>query len=408
MVTISTTREYPAIQPEVLRDSLRLACSWLTDRSQKQEDQLNGEANSHGFTYAHWRGAFRGEYRAATRSWDFFCPVWHGGQAVKALVLAHRLFGDEQLLAAARLGADFILDKQIQDRSDEDFGLILAFEDYADRINTSAILECLEGLFFLADETGERRYQQAALDALDWVQRKAYLAGEGLFRDSYHPGQRQFVFWKTRDSNDRPMAPGRPLLEDGVLLKGSILAGSPLWRSTFLEVADRLLAEEDPPGNWAHFRPASAISGNIHPRHAFWWGMPMINAWQATGEEKYLACARRAAEWYVKAQRHDGGLIRGTYLDFNTDSFGHERAALPAARSSGSAWTRPRASSATPAPHGWPSIFAKRCSSRTLRMITCAAPSSPRSYHRMAPIARLITCATWLRPFSSRRGSCGF
>ena len=323
-------REYPQVQPAQLREALRLGCFWLTERSQVQDDVLSGEANSHHFTYTHWRGAFRGEYVAATRTWDFFCPIWHGGQAVKALALAYRELGDERLLDAARLGAAFILDKQTRNAQDEDHGLILAYEDYADRVNTSAILECLDGLFHLTETSGDYQYQRAGLDALGWVARKAYIPGEGLFRDSYNPVERRFVPWQTRNS-PRPLAPGRPLLEDGVFLKGSRLAERPEWRTAFFETAERLLTEEDPPGNWMHFKPANALRGVIHPRHAYWWGMPMIDAWQESGKSRYLDCARRAADWYVRAQRHDGGLLRNTYLDFNTDSFGHETSGIACA-----------------------------------------------------------------------------
>jgi hypothetical protein len=69
----------------------------------------------------------------------------------------------------------------------------------------------------------------------------------------------------------------------------------------------------------------------IQPRHAFWWGMPMILVWQESGDSRYLECARRAADWYVHAQRHDGGLLRNTYLDFDTDSFGHETSGIACA-----------------------------------------------------------------------------
>jgi hypothetical protein len=32
--------------------------------------------------YKDWRGAFRGEYSAATQRWDVYAPIWHGGQGV--------------------------------------------------------------------------------------------------------------------------------------------------------------------------------------------------------------------------------------------------------------------------------------------------------------------------------------
>ena len=61
----------------------------------------------------------------------------------------------------------------------------------------------------------------------------------------------------------------------------------------------------------------------IHPRQAYWWGRPMIDAYRASRDPRYFACARRAGEWYQNAMRLDGGLFRGTRRDFKTDSFSH-------------------------------------------------------------------------------------
>ncbi|NLS79666.1 MAG: hypothetical protein GXY76_20655 [Chloroflexi bacterium] len=324
-------RTFPEIDRALLADRLRLACSWLTDRAQIREQQPADIANSHGFRYADWRGSMRGEYSAAKAQWDVFCPIWHTGQAVKALVLAHRVLGDAGLLEAAKAGGAFILRQQVHDPADPDHGFIAAFEDYGDKANTSAILECLDGLFYLADETRDQTWEEAAIRALRWVLRKAYLPGEGLFRDLYDPAARAFAPWRPRHSNDRPDVPGRPLLDDGVFLTGARRAGDKGLETPFWETARRLLVEQDPPGNWIHFAPCNAITGNIHPRHAFWWGMPLIRAWQESGDATFLECARQSAQWYVRAQRHDGGLIRNTYLDFNTDSFGHETSGIACA-----------------------------------------------------------------------------
>ena len=328
---MAENRIYPDISSDALRERVQRACQWLIERAQIKTRQLVDVANTHGFHYDDWRGAMRGEYRAATRQWDVFCPIWHTGQAVKALVMAYRVLGDQGLLDAARMGGEFILNQQVCDPEDSDYGFIAAFEDHGDKANTSAILECLDGLFHLADATGEERWQDAAIHVLRWVYLKAYLPEEGLFRDLYDPATCDFVPWTPRRSAQRPQAPGRPLLDDGVFLKGSKRADDVTLATPFWETAARLLREEEPAGNWVHFSPANAISGNIHPRHAFWWGMPMIDAWRESGESRYLDCARRSAQWYARAQRHDGGLIRNTYLDFNTDSFGHETSGIACA-----------------------------------------------------------------------------
>ena len=52
--------------------------------------------------HKHWKGALRDDYRTADRKWDFSAPMWHTGQAIKALVLASRALEDDQYVVGAR------------------------------------------------------------------------------------------------------------------------------------------------------------------------------------------------------------------------------------------------------------------------------------------------------------------
>jgi len=317
---------------DVWRQSVLDACGWMIDVAMvhKQDHGLRDAKFVFLDRYQDWRGAFKGEYRAADNRWDFFCPIWHGGQAVKALTLAYETLSNSRLLAAARQGVEFILRHQISDRDDEDYGLVLAYESGSQGVNTSAILECLDALFELSRVTGERRYADAAIDALRWVQRKMYMPGEGLFRDEYDPVSRsiQTPSWVR---NGRRDVPGRPLLDDGVFLKGYELTGEEAFKTIAVETADRLLADEDPPGTWKKYPPACAETGVIHPRHSYWWGRPMWMVYEATGRQEYLDCCRRAAEWYAHAMRTDGGLFRNTGPGFKTPSFGHATSGIECA-----------------------------------------------------------------------------
>lgn len=312
-----------------LINSMMLACRWIIDKAQVKNEQLKQENNSLNYPHKNWRGSIRGEYSTATKVWDFFCPIWHTGQAVKALVAAYTVVGDEELLSSAKMAADFLMNEQIKEKSDDDYGLILGYEDSCEFVNTSAILECVDGLFDIGQCTGEGKYTEAALDAISWVCKKAYLKGQGLFLDKYHTGRKKYIDNETVQKNTTRI--GRPLADDGVLLRASRLSGDDGFRQIFFEVCDRLLKEEEPEGNWMRFVPCNYHIGRIHPRHAFWWGKPMIMAFEESGDQKYLDCAIRAANWYVKAQRADGGLFRGTYADFCTDSFGHSTSGIACA-----------------------------------------------------------------------------
>ena len=281
-----------------LQFALESAVGWLQDTAINRDHTPIG---THGadMTTTFWRGAVRGEYRAATREWGCLCPIWHTGQAVKALALAG-------LMGEARFCAGFILANQRDD------GLILAFEDHADAVNTSAILESLDGLLLLP----ESKYRQAAIAALEWVAANAWVPEKKHFNDVYDPDANAFRF------NVRG-AQGRPLLDDAMFIKGWRLTGRQHFLDIALATAETLLADEAPAGNWVKYIPCNAATGSIHPRQAYWWGLPMLEVYRETGDERHRNLFIRSVEWYRQAMRRDGGLFRGTDTDFNTDSFGH-------------------------------------------------------------------------------------
>lgn len=296
----------------VLKDRLALACEWLTAVAQvRSEERLPNETRRHH--HASWAGAIRGEYRAATREWGFFGPVWHTGQAVKALTMAAPVLGPS-VLAGARAGADFILNAVVREGPDR--GMILSYEDDVEKASSSCALECLDGLLHFSAATGETRYRDAALEALDWLGKHAYMPGAGLFRDCYDPAARAFV-------PQRHGVEGRPLFDDAVFLKGYLLNHDRRLLQIAAETAQRLLRDERPSGNWIDYPPCDRARGAIHPRHAYWWGYPMLDLYRHTGDSRYRDAFGRSVRWYAAAMRRDGGIIRDTYLDFNTDCFGH-------------------------------------------------------------------------------------
>lgn len=315
--TAPAVEREPKLDRAVLTRALNSACDWMTGVAQMKADALSGEQNSHQLEHHHWRGALRGEYRASTRQWDFFCPVWHTGQAIKSLVWAAQAFNRPGLLDSARLAAEFIGRERIADQSSPHYGLVFGFEDFGDKSSTSAVLESLDGLWLLADATGDARYAEWANAAAAWEARNSYL-GDGLFRDQF-----DVKSWRYLPPNAGANKPGRPLNDDAIFLKAATRGANPKLRAIFYEVAERLLRDEDPPGNWINYGPCNALTGMIHPRQAYWWGRPMIDAYRDSHDTRYLDCARRAGQWYQNAMRIDGGLFRGTRRDFRTDSFSH-------------------------------------------------------------------------------------
>ncbi len=314
------------IEREVLEDAIRRGCTWLTDVAQIKEERVPTECpNAPQMMQKSWKGAMRGEYSAGYKNWDVFCPVWHSGQAIKALCFAYRRTGEEKWLASARMAGDFILAQQITDPSSDEYGLIWVVEDYADCVNTSAILEALDGLLVLSETTGDPRWRDGAILAARWVRDHAYLGG-AHFLDCYSIPEKCF---KEPDWTRNFVPPdgfekmhGRPLADDSIFLKMYHLTGEESFRTVFFELTDWLRTHEVPAGTWNNYLPSKGKKGDSHPRQSFWWGMPMYDAYRETGNEEYLDSLRRCGEWYLHAQRLDGGMFRRTDLRFNTQCFG--------------------------------------------------------------------------------------
>jgi len=57
----------------------------------------------------------------------------------------------------------------------------------------------------------------------------------------------------------------------------------------------------------------------------------MVDAWRDSRDTRWLDAACRSGEWYIKAQRNDGGLFRYTDLDFKTPSFDHATSGIQCA-----------------------------------------------------------------------------
>ena len=166
-----------------------------------------------------------------------------------------------------------------------------------------------------------------ALNALKWIKKKMFIPEEGLFWDLYDPEKKEIMKFSKNKKKSLGVDAGkklvRPLADDSVFLKALFRTHNKDFSRVYKRVLDRLSDDERPPGNWVCWGPANEKTGSIHPRHAYWWGRPFIYSYKEYRDKDFLNTGIKSAKWYMKAMRKDGGIIRGTYLDFNTDSFGH-------------------------------------------------------------------------------------
>lgn len=283
---------------------MHLAADWLSGPALNLKEEPVGKYGTL-MPLLNWHGAIRGEYQVATREWDSFCPIWHTGQAAKALSMAAAVLKRPELKEAGAAAAGFVVNNRTPT------GALLAMEDHPDKINTSAILEALDGLFAIPE------HRDAAVEILHWVKERLWDAERGLFYGLYDPVAEKVLPEEVRAGQ------ARPLLDDAVYVTGWRLSGDPALLAVATATAERLLRDEFPAGNWMKYGPCQFPEQRIHPRHAYWWGGPMLAVYRATGDERFRECFIRSVNWYRRAMRPDGGIFRNTYADFTTDSFGH-------------------------------------------------------------------------------------
>ena len=303
------TRKY-ATRDQLLERALR-GCNWITDVAQVLDRDLP------------YYGVIKGEYDTKSREWKFYGPFWHTGQAVRLLLKAYEITRDEKYLQHALLGGQYMIHDQTMDKTDDKFYGFIHGKN-ARQANTASQLEGFCALYDLYKVTRDNKWKESLHLAIDWVANHLYIKGEGLFYNTYSPINDELA----------PIEKSRPTNDDAMFLFAYQEFKNPLYLEIFREVADRLLKDEDPPGNWIKYRPCNPRSfddrGSIHTRHAWWWGYPMLQAYDVFQDKKYLEAAIRAGDWYIQNSNIDGGYYYHTTpeghahlsFDFSTSAVG--------------------------------------------------------------------------------------
>lgn len=294
---------------------LQNAARWLADTARiRGPDDVFVDPRDYPIPDGGFLGAVRNEYDTRTAEWSLNGPVWHTGQAIRAVLIAHRHGGDAMLLEAALAMGDYVARNIVSDPAGSNDGLLLAYEGDNVTVNNQTVFETLPGLFDLAEVTGDDAWIGHARRVADFAL-GGYNASEGLLADHYHVNDRRFII----DPDN--VLPGRITLDDAVLATLSDLTGDVRYRDVFLAMVGRALRDEDPAGTWVVYPPWHRDTGRLHIRASWWWGYPMLTAHDLTGDVRFLDAAVRAGDWYLQQQHLDGGfpyapLVSGKHGSF--------------------------------------------------------------------------------------------
>jgi rhamnogalacturonyl hydrolase YesR len=295
--------------------ALRRGAAWLAGTCQVSRPE-QAFVDPKGYPHGDYDGAMRTEYDTRSRTWSVNGPCFHTGQAVRALLVAERRTGEVHYRDAAIRGGAFLLRERIADEGHPQRGLLKSLEQNDDEVNVQVTIEALSGLLDLHGATGDPTYLAAVRQSADLLLDGAYLPDERLMRDHYSLRRGAFV------GDEENALPGRAMVDDAVLDRLTTATDDGRYRAAFLEMADRLLEEEGPAGTWLRFPPWRERVGRVHGRKNWWWGHPLLAAFDAAREQRYLDGAVRAAGWYLEAQNLDGGLYYTPSPDGRHNSFG--------------------------------------------------------------------------------------
>jgi hypothetical protein len=261
----------------------------------------------------------RGDYDWRAGRWAEYETAWHTGQAILALVEAHRHLGDPALLAAARRAGDWWVAQEIRDGPLA--GLVNAA--HGDRlgslINFTTIGNGTEGLFALSRATGDRRYGDTATRSIRWLIANMRTADPGLFYNIVEPDTGQV--WRDRSPHHPDARPAslqqvaRPNIEGSPFLDACRHSGDPTLCTAHLDLARRTAAAQDRHGFWMAFEPNNPATGRIHPRFNIWNAEALLRAAELEDDPAFEAAALRTARAMQKLMRPDGAIAYDNFLD---------------------------------------------------------------------------------------------
>ncbi len=279
-------------------------------------------------------GRGRADYDIVAARWHSYEDHWHTGQLVWALLEAGAVLDRPDLVATARRGGAWWVSTEYP-QGHKLAGLVAAA--HGDRlgalINWTTIADGTPGLFALTRATGDPRYADTATRSGRWLWANTRVptgtpGGEGLFYNIIDPATGEV--WRDwdvhtqgplRDATKAVLAPApvtrvaRPNIEGFLFHDMCRHTGEAVWCQRFIAQADALLARQHESGLWLEFEPNEADGSQVHPRFNIWNAEALLQAYEVSGDRRYLEGAARTARWAQKVMQKDGTLFYRTSID---------------------------------------------------------------------------------------------
>lgn len=266
-------------------------------------------------------GKSRCDYNMTEGKWYDYEVPWHTGQAVNALLAAYKHTGSKKYLSSAIKAGDYWAGLEIKDhpvlkgmvnaRHGDSIG-----EDY---IVFATVSDGTPGIYELSKVTKNPKYAKVATSAAYWMIKNMYDAQKGICYDNIDVKTGEVLkeyspFWKDKGQQSL-FDVSRPNTEGSLFKDAFEFSGDKQFKDAFVNLCNSLLEKQGPEGVWMSFMPNSAEARSFHPRFSLWYAESLIEAFNLTGDRKYLDGAARTAEVFAAAQQKDGTIFYDNYLN---------------------------------------------------------------------------------------------
>jgi uncharacterized protein YyaL (SSP411 family) len=270
------------------------------------------------------QGVSRCDYNIPEGKWYEYEPPWHTGQAIYALLEAHRLTGEQKYLDKAILAGNWWVSLEIKDHPKLNGMVASVHGDHAgETIVFATMSDGSAGLFKLYDATGDKRYGDVTTRAGDWMLRNMCLLEEGVCYDNVDPKTGEVMtesspFWPDKE-NQTLWDVARPNNEGSLFLDMYEYTGNEEYKAAFITLCNSLVDKQGPEGLWMHFMPNDLESGSVHPRFNLWYAESLIYGYELTGDRRYLEAATKTLEIFTRFQDSRGTIYYRNYVDGGRD-----------------------------------------------------------------------------------------
>lgn len=279
-------------------------------------------------------GSGRADYSVVESEWITYETHWHTGQLIWGLIEAGLVLDRPDLIDKAKRGGDWWVSTEFP-KGHPLAGLVAAShgDKLGDLINWTTISDGTPGLFALSRATGDMRYADTATRSGRWLWDNTRVPddipdGEWLFYNIIEP--ESGLVYRDWDVHTQgvPRDPERVAREtppitrvarpniEGFLFKDMCHhTGENVWCDRFVAHAESVMARQGESGLWLDFEPNVADGSKIHPRFNIWNAEALLEAFEITGDRRFLDASAKTARWAQRVMRSDGTLYYNTALD---------------------------------------------------------------------------------------------